>query len=255
MENLIKDSLPYITGMGYRKQCDFYYDEFEKSDYQLYYENCKVFVKTDLLTEFYLKILSKINVNIILVTHNSDINITDKFKEIVNSPKIIKWYGQNVNFKHNKLIPIPIGIANRRWKHGNVDVITNTLNKKIIKKDNIYCNFSINTNPRERKKCIENVNLRMENKVNFKDYIKNLSEYQFSICPEGNGLDTHKVWESLYVKTIPIVTKSITFEVFSKQYPIYMIDSWKVFNKKDFNGKLYIDLIKKYENFNLNISL
>ena len=37
------------------------------------------------------------------------------------------------------------------------------------------------------------------------EYLKELSKYKFSLCPPGNGLDTHRVWESLLVGTIPIV--------------------------------------------------
>ena len=28
----VVDSLPFITGMGYRKKCDFIYDDYEKVD-------------------------------------------------------------------------------------------------------------------------------------------------------------------------------------------------------------------------------
>jgi hypothetical protein len=35
-----------------------------------------------------------------------------------------------------------------------------------------------------------------------------LSEYKFWICPRGNGLDTHRAWEALYVGAVPIIKRS-----------------------------------------------
>jgi hypothetical protein len=52
----------------------------------------------------------------ILVSHNSDVNIinNDLYNSILNHPKIIKWYSQNVMFNHPKLEMIPIGFANEK---------------------------------------------------------------------------------------------------------------------------------------------
>ncbi len=35
-----------------------------------------------------------------------------------------------------------------------------------------------------------------------------LSEYKFWICPRGNGLDTHRAWEALYVGAVPVIKRS-----------------------------------------------
>jgi hypothetical protein len=37
------------------------------------------------------------------------------------------------------------------------------------------------------------------------NYYSDIGKYQFVICPEGNGIDTHRLWEALYSKGIPIV--------------------------------------------------
>jgi hypothetical protein len=54
-----------------------------------------------------------------------------------------------------------------------------------------------------------------------------LSEYKVSICPPGNGVDTHRIWESLLVETLPIVEKShFTENLFSLGVPLLLINSW-----------------------------
>jgi hypothetical protein len=54
-----------------------------------------------------------------------------------------------------------------------------------------------------------------------------LHGYKFTLCPEGNGLDTHRVWEALLAKVVPIVLESD----FSKNLknlgiPVLMIQNW-----------------------------
>ena len=122
---LTQDSLPFITGMGYRKICDYIYDEFYQFDINNIdqFDKMKIFVKTDFLFDFEFKILPKINKNFILYTHNSDLCIDNKYLSILNNDYLIKWYGQNINTIHDKLQSIPIGIANRRWSHGDVEIL------------------------------------------------------------------------------------------------------------------------------------
>ena len=92
----------------------------------------------------------------------------------------------------------------------------------------------------------------LSEKCDFKTYLSNLNHSYFSICPEGNGIDTHRIWESLYLKTVPIVTKSINIE-FYKNYPILIIDDWNSFDLKDITISLYNEIIKKYNEKLLDI--
>ncbi|GFH12051.1 uncharacterized protein HaLaN_07675 [Haematococcus lacustris] len=38
----------------------------------------------------------------------------------------------------------------------------------------------------------------------FKDMLDTMASYRFCICPRGNGLDAHRVWECLLVGSIPV---------------------------------------------------
>jgi hypothetical protein len=46
------------------------------------------------------------------------------------------------------------------------------------------------------------------------------------VCPPGNGEDTHRLWETLYVGSIPIVKKSIN-TLFYSDLPICYVDNWE----------------------------
>ena len=107
---LTEDSLPFITGMGYRNKCDFIYDEFFQFNINdvIQFDEMKIFVKTDMLFDFIDRVMIKINKKFILYTHNSDLCIDINYNKLLNSEYLIKWYGQNVNINHPKLISIPI---------------------------------------------------------------------------------------------------------------------------------------------------
>lgn len=40
------------------------------------------------------------------------------------------------------------------------------------------------------------------------NFYKNIGKFKFVICPEGNGVDTHRLWETIYSKGIPILEEN-----------------------------------------------
>ena len=65
-----------------------------------------------------------------------------------------------------------------------------------------------------------------------KDYLKVLASSYFNICPRGNGIDTHRIWESLIFQTIPIVeNNSFTAELNSLGVPVLILENWDELNE------------------------
>jgi len=180
-----------------------------------------------------------------LVLHNSDQNFGEKQLKYLDIPNCKKIYTQNVNVIHDDVIPLPIGIANSFWKWGNLDIFDEVLNTDIDKKSNfIYANFR-RVRDVNRLECYENVEKQkipfVKNKK-YKDYLNTLKTYKYCISPQGNGIDCYRMWESLYLKVIPICIRSTLVEYFAKLFPIYIIEDWN-----DLDVKV---LEKEYSNFN-----
>jgi hypothetical protein len=243
--------MEYITGNKFKNFCNYY---FEGRDLILnkqpqYGEIIKVFVKTDFIDSFFYKFF--FSENFIIFTHNSDYGINSNHIRYLNLPNVIAWYAQNIYIDHPKLKSIPIGIANEEWIHGNTLIIESARSKNFKKNNLIYANFNIRTNPKERShcaNCISRHNVKINSPTKFKEYIDSLSKSYFSISPNGNGVDCHKTWESLYLKTIPIVTKSIN-SVQYKNLPIVIIDDWSDFQLNSFSLELYESI---WYNFNID---
>jgi hypothetical protein len=171
--------------------------------------------------------------NFILITHNSDDGIipNNNVFTILNCEKLIKWYSQNICFVHSKLFFLPIGIANSMWEHGSLSLFNNQdfIQNINIKTKKVYFNFQIVTNRDKRQICYDSLKYKLE-WLQYVDPLNNLirlKEFQFCICPEGNGVDTHRLWECFYLKVVPIVIKSpFTKILINKGLPIFVLENW-----------------------------
>lgn len=232
--------MDFITGNKFKKISNYSFDEygFNVVNPPKNNETIKYFVKIDFVHKFFELEHKK---PFILITHNGDIPVNETHLSYLNNPNLISWYGQNVNILHPKLKSIPIGIANEQWPHGNESLFLNMINCNIQKEKLVYVNFDINTNINERTYCIKQIQkngLSMEIKLPFEGYLKELAKSYFVVSPNGNGIDCHKTWEALYLKTIPIVTESININHY-QNLPIIILKSWSDFDKELFTPEYY----------------
>ena len=181
-------------------------------------------------------ILYNISTKFNIIFHNSDGVFKKEHKSLLQISNLKKIYTQNLSIEpEERIIPLPIGIANSMWSHGNFNIWKQILkNNNLINKPNfIYFNFNISTNTVKRKKCynvITSKNIHNLPNTDYLNYLTILSEYKFAICPEGNGIDTHRFWECLYLKVIPICLKNHITEYYSKNFPIVLLDDWNELN-------------------------
>ena len=175
-------------------------------------ENDLVYCHSDLLEEFFLKVKECKFKNIKLISNQSD-RLIDKNLYRKKPSCISDWYAVNVNIDKNDLIPIPLGLSNPFSKKNlSLNDFNSPFDCKNFEQKSIYC-MSIstkNTNYKQRTKLYEKFEDKewsiIKNPVlNNEDYKKDLGQYKFTLCPWGNGVDTHRIYESLYSGCIPII--------------------------------------------------
>jgi hypothetical protein len=164
----------------------------------------------------------------ILITHNADNNIT-----FPPPDNVIRWFAQNVNIYHPRLGSIPIGIENDFWLKDKKGAMIAKLREPKKFKSMVYINHNIKTNPTERQKPYDVLTGKKWVTVNhgsngqgFETYLDNIYNHPFVVCPEGNGIDTHRAWECLYMNTIPIQKRNINNQYYT-DLPILFIDDWE----------------------------
>lgn len=191
--------------------------------------------------------LEKLSAQFTVVTHNCDTPAD------FPPPDNVMWFTTNVNIRHGNLKSIPIGIENDLWLKDKKEQMLRKLEKPPKFKNLIYCNHNIKTNPKQRQKPYDVLSGERwatvqfgANGSGFDIYLNNIYNHPFVVCPEGNGIDTHRVWECLYVGTIPVVAKNIN-NSFYEDLPILFLDSWEQMEEK-FLYDSYMQIRSKYWN-------
>jgi hypothetical protein len=239
------DSYPYVTGMGFRNRAHLIFDEFHREGPDaISQDNQVVFVKIDYIPHFFTYIMPNIKNKVKIVTHNGDIGVDSRYKQLLDHSNVTVWYAQNANFVHKKLNSIPLGLCNKRWVHGNTKDLEDINKENIDREHLLYMNFDVNTNKSERTKVFELFVDRdyvfSANKKPFKGYLRDLRANKYALSPPGAGIDCHRIWESICVGTIPIVERCHNIS-FYEHLPILIIDDWNSITK---------DLLeKRYEGF------
>lgn len=223
-----------------------------------------IFCKTDyLMSEF--ENIKNIQNDVVLISGNSDYAITDEIIKYL--PKNVKkWFAQNAISKNEKLIPIPMGVENKlpsvREGHGigyydRVELKEVLLNRNISKTPTkkIYANFNVDTNPNHRNQvkdvCEKSQHIVWENSnLSLESFFDNLLDYEMIVCPAGNGVDTHRLWEVLYSNRIPITVKIGDFKIYElyEKLPIIILNSISELNDIELINKKLIELNSKLLN-------
>ena len=234
----IKEFMPFELYPSYKHidVRDFDFTGFNNKEY-IHINNDLV---NDLIPELtdinMFEILSEFKNPFTLILHNNDSPFGDNELKYFDIPNCKKICAQNVTTYDERVIPLPIGIANICWEWGDLSVwINNKLLSVRERSEFIYFYFELEGGCRDVKRpdCYESISsqgIEWIDKVSYKTYIKNLSKYQFQVCPEGNGIDSFRTWESLYLKVIPIVDRNVMTEYFSKLFPMVLVDDWKEFD-------------------------
>ena len=50
--------------------------------------------------------------------------------------------------------------------------------------------------------------------------------HRFVLCPPGNGIDTHRLWEALYSRTIPVALAHPAMDSF-RDLPILFVEDFR----------------------------
>lgn len=223
-----------------------------------------IFCKTDFLIEEFRNI-STINNEVILISGNSDYAITDNLMKLLPS-NVIKWFAQNALSNDNRLIPIPMGIENKlpseRNGHGigyydRVEIKEKLIERRlnITPTKKIYSNFQVSTNYNHRNPiknlCINSNHIDWEEPtLSLEQFFDKILDYEMVVCPAGNGVDTHRLWEVLYSNRIPITIKVGNFKIYElyEELPIIILNSLDELNDVNLINEKLLDLNSKLLN-------
>lgn len=233
-------SFPFVSGDTFRSLADYVFDETSaKEGWQGSHvkQGDIVFVKTDMLTEFFASRHVAIANPYILVSHNSDhsapvdARYSIHLSRYLEDNRIMHWYAQNLIVEHPKATPIPIGAANPRWAHGNVSNLFHAAQSAPAWEERptkLYYNAR-HTNA--QRSTYEGVFVNtswvqhVSKRKTYAEYLQDMAQSKFVIAPPGNGIDTHRAWEAIYLGTIPVVLSGPLDSLF-EGLPVLVVDAY-----------------------------
>lgn len=227
-----RNSYPYISGDAFADMADYVYQpprwrNFNKVPLG---KAKSIFVESQKLQEFLNEYGDEIQASVI-ITGNSDHEFHTSLENVPVSVKAI--FLQNSFISDNvRYFSIPLGIENFRWGvNGNPKFIKNRELVGSLKSKILFGPLGKTHPTRE----IVTRNFSSESKYwdFFQDRINpqnfdNLSkQYSYVAAVRGNGIDTHRLWESLYRGILPIVEKSAWWDSLKIYFPeVKTVDSW-----------------------------
>jgi hypothetical protein len=118
----------------------------------------------------------------------------------------------------------------------------------------LLVNFSVSSNLKKRNKLLkilENIKIKNLNpdysRFGRLNFLQQIRKQSYVLCPEGNGVDTHRIWETLYLGGVPIILSSNVLNPLLTELPVLIIHNWKeLYDKKFLENKWYEIQTKEY---------
>ena len=154
---------------------------------------------------------------------------------------IAGWLVQNIDRESSeKLLSIPIGIANKCWPYGDTELLDRYIPLSLAKKEKpIFCyvNYTIHSNRLRCTHHFRKIGAHFARRDTFEEYLQDLSESLFVVSPPGNGMDCYRTWEALLMGCYPIV-KSSHLNPLYEYLPVVIIEDWEEVTESFLKKKL-----------------
>jgi hypothetical protein len=237
-------SPPFISGASFQALCDYNIDNrYELIPYDDVEQGDKVFMKVNDIPSF---LASPPPVPVTIVVSNSDETFDDALMKSLK-PYATAVYAINCSAKGAR--QIPIGFRDDAYTP-HKDLVDILGDPSAPREKDILClvNFLVETNGGERKRALDRfsseswatvdktyLNYGLGKATVFTipetiqkrlDYYKTLKHTKFVVCPPGRGVDTHRVYETLFFGGIPIIKTSFLDPMYEKLGGCWIVQDW-----------------------------
>jgi len=216
-----------ISGKSFSELCHWVYDPRYPGrklfSYAVAAHGDWVFINGDYLEQFRGQTPLFSAKKFYIIVHNTDRSFG--FAELRTLlPLSIHIYAINTTTDHPSLTTIPLGFVDRQLP------FLSTFQRPECPRDiEIYANFTQTTNDAKRRDCIEafanDPRVTWRTGLSVPEYYADLCRSKFVLCPEGTGIDTHRVYESLLCGATPVVLRNSLAPLYER-FPVCIVNRW-----------------------------
>jgi hypothetical protein len=216
-----------ISGKSFAERCKWVFDPRYPDRQAFSYPQAAhgdwVFVNGDYLQQFRNKNPLFSPKKFYIIVHNTDRSFG--FMELqMLLPISLHIYAINTTITHSALTTIPIGFVDKQLPFLAALSVPNE-----PRDIEIYANFTRTTNNAKRAACIgafaEDPRVVWKTGLSVPEYYADLCRSKFVLCPEGTGIDTHRVYESILCGATPVVLRNSLSHMYEK-LPVCIVNSW-----------------------------
>ncbi len=191
----------------------------------------------------------------VLILGHSDLKTSRLFsKLLVHSLDLKAVFGTNTEPSRENVRSLPLGITNHTRESPLHPILGNENHFFTADRGSsfpqvfhpkLYANFTSQNNAATRKRLIDSlrhlprtIQVRYD-QPEFTDkgrirFLAMCRETNFVLCPEGNGVDTHRLWETLYMGGVPVVKRNSYMSDLADALPVVQVNSWTDIGRPDF---------------------
>lgn len=237
--------LSFVTGDAFRAQANRIYENTQPATVKA---GDIIFLTNHQLGEFFQNCHPYIERPYSIISHVTDENAPGPYGVYLDDPKLLAWFVMNYDgYPHPKIHPIPIGLAPSHLPHGDLEAIRRIQARNLPKIHLLYMNITIQTYSSERWAVFKRFSMEpfcfRTGKKPFEEYLQDMAQAKFTIAPRGAGLDTYRLWEALYVGSIPIV-KTSSLDSLYEGLPILIVNDWSDVTE-EFLEQKYVEMSQK----------
>mgnify|MGYP003114920988 CR=1 FL=1 len=154
-----------------------------------------------------------------------------------------KIYAANALSHGGKVVPAPYGVQRKMHPRDNRSelLLQSMVGKRADKL--LYVSHKEDSHPERigtRQMFMDKLWTKVDTtRVEYTEFLENLSNHKFMLCPRGNAIDCHRNWEVLYMRRVPVMKRHPYLEELFKDYPVLFVDDY---------SEVTEDLLKANEN-------
>jgi hypothetical protein len=216
-----------ISGKSFADRCTWVFDPRYPDRQRFSYANAVngdwVFLNGDYLREFRALCPLFSRKQFVFIVHNTDrsFGLAELGALLPLSRHI---YAINTIVSHPGLTTIPLGFVDRQ-----LPFLQSFTRPDVPRDIDIYANFTQATNDDKRRACINayagNPRVTWRSGLSVPEYYADLCRSKFVLCPEGTGIDTHRVYEAILCGATPVVLRNSLASLYAR-LPVCIVDAW-----------------------------
>lgn len=208
-----------------------------------------LYLCTDSIRLFVNEVLENIRCPFVLVTGDSDLAVNGStiknIETLVSNSHLKKWFAQNLDYKHPKIEPMPIGLDfHSAWQNprhyrgeyilpahqeGELRSICRAAKKFSERYPLVVCDWighsTYGDREEARRGIPENARFVPSRRLPRHELWQRYAKYAFVASPSGVGMDCHRTWEAIALGCVPIVKRSSLTPLFASM-PVLIVENW-----------------------------